>query len=189
MNFLGQVPLKNPSTHAQHFGAGSQHGKPYYHLGQECEKANVPRGNNRNPLDLSKTALARTKCNDRHSETTLHAFGDPLTHRSCRVSYNKDGMCMDSSSHYTKIGSKHLCAPRPDHPSALHRGHSMPEIHPWSRRRDQLRDPTPSYFNAAFSTTSDQVGKFYSAPLMTAPSASKFPKAQYDWYKTKESLR
>eukprot|EP00929_Paragymnodinium_shiwhaense_P112001 TRINITY_DN80251_c0_g1_i1.p1 TRINITY_DN80251_c0_g1~~TRINITY_DN80251_c0_g1_i1.p1 ORF type:complete len:188 (-),score=23.48 TRINITY_DN80251_c0_g1_i1:112-675(-) len=187
MNFLGQVPIKNPHIYASHYGSGSQHGKPYYHLGQECEKVSVPRNTVRMPLDLSQTEKFRTKINDPRRERTLHMFTDPPSARSCVVSHNASGGVMDSQSHWTKVGSKHMQQNRPDHQYAMARGHSDPAIHPWSQRRAQLRDPTPSFYNRAFSTTSDQLGKFYSSPLITDPSA--FPKQRFDWYKTKDKLR
>jgi len=187
MNFIGQVPLKNPHTCASHNGPGSQWGKPYYHLGQECEKAGVPRGTLKDPLSLARTQMHQTRLNIPAREKTLHVFNDPPSACSCVVSYNKDGLTMDSQSHYTKIGSKHMCLPRPDHQHAMHRSMSEPSIHPWGKRRSQFRDPTPSYMNAAFSTTSDEVGKYYSAPM--TKDHSKFPRNNYDWYGTKAKLR
>ncbi|CAJ1399533.1 unnamed protein product [Effrenium voratum] len=65
---------------------------------------------------------------------------------------------MDSHSHYTKVGSKHLCDPRPDHPHALARNISVPSLHPYNERRALLRDPTPWHFNENFSTSNDSYG-------------------------------
>eukprot|EP00928_Gymnodinium_smaydae_P088683 TRINITY_DN72746_c0_g1_i1.p1 TRINITY_DN72746_c0_g1~~TRINITY_DN72746_c0_g1_i1.p1 ORF type:complete len:188 (-),score=31.28 TRINITY_DN72746_c0_g1_i1:197-760(-) len=187
MNFVGQVPVKNPSTLTSHFGPGSQWGKPYYHLGQECEKPGVPRGTVGDPLGLSRSASSQTRINEWHKAKTLRVFADPPSARSCVVTRNKDGLVMDSLSHYTKIGSKHMCAPRPDHSHALHRSMTNPEIHPWSRRRDQLRDPTGAHFNAAFSTTTDEIGKFYHSHMIADPGL--LPKAKFEWFETKRRLK
>jgi len=185
MNFQA-IPIKNPHTYASHFGTGSEHGKPYYNLGQECEKLHVPRGNPRSPLSLSGTKHRQTRLNDCRNERLLHAFGDPPTHRSCVASYNKDGGLMDSQSHYSKIGSKHMCNPRADHPSAVARSQSMPQIHPWESRRKQFRDPTPWHFNAAFSTSSDGIGKFYSSHLIK--DQLLLSRTRFDWVDSKTKL-
>mmetsp|Transcript_72487 Transcript_72487/g.125727 ORF Transcript_72487/g.125727 Transcript_72487/m.125727 type:complete len:193 (-) Transcript_72487:132-710(-) len=185
MNFTS-CPVKNPTTHSAHFGPGSQHGKPYFHLGQECHRFDQPLPHPRSPLGLGHTAHRQTRGNNRHRENTLRVFGDPPSARSCHVSYNKDGLTMDSHSHVTKIGSKHMCEPRADHSLSLHRSLSNPEIHPWSRRRDQFRDPTPWHFNAAFSTTADGVGKFYHSEMM--PNKNMLPRDRFDWFHTKGNL-
>eukprot|EP00440_Ansanella_granifera_P007690 gb/GFBE01008320.1/.p1 GENE.gb/GFBE01008320.1/~~gb/GFBE01008320.1/.p1 ORF type:complete len:187 (+),score=17.10 gb/GFBE01008320.1/:1-561(+) len=186
MNFTS-CPVKNPHTNPSHFGPGSERGKPFYICGQECEKVNVPKGSARLPLSLSGTAKWQCAPNQRHKERTLRVFGDPPSHRSCVVSHNKDGLVMDSTSHYTKVGSKHMCDPRPDHSHALHRSMTLPDMHPWDTRRAILRDPTPWHFNAAFSTTNDGYGKFYSSHLLTEPSVMK--RSNFDWRTTKLKLK
>lgn len=204
-------PVKVPHTYSSHFGPGSQWGKPYYPLGQECEKpigaqqvqppgtpltrysapdsTSVPAPCIRDhPLDLSYTRHRRSCPNQRHREKTLRVFGDPPSSRSCVVTHNKDGLVMDSLSHYQKIGSKHFIDPRPDHSLTLHKSLSSPHINPWNHRRAQFCDPTPWHFNAAFSTASDEIGKFYSAPLMKERDSRSLPRMKYDWYGTKEHL-
>lgn len=97
---------------------------------------------------------------------------------------------MDSHSHYVKIGSKHMCDPRPDNSDSLRRSMSLPGVHPWDTRRSLLRDPTPWHFNAAFSTTSDGYGKFYSSHMLnnvTYPSV--FKRHNFDWQTTKLKLK
>mmetsp|Transcript_36593 Transcript_36593/g.105441 ORF Transcript_36593/g.105441 Transcript_36593/m.105441 type:complete len:177 (+) Transcript_36593:124-654(+) len=168
-----------PTTYPSHYGPGSQHGKPYYPLGQECFKPPPSRGPQSSPMRLDRTAHQQTAPNDRHRERTLHVFGDPPTHRSCVATHNKDGGLMDSHSHYTKIGSKHMCDPRPDHSLSMHKSMSLPGIHPWESRRGQLRDPTPWHFNAAFSTTSDAIGKFYSSHMMSDPML--LSRTRFNW--------
>mmetsp|Transcript_14420 Transcript_14420/g.36388 ORF Transcript_14420/g.36388 Transcript_14420/m.36388 type:complete len:193 (-) Transcript_14420:105-683(-) len=185
MNFQN-IPVKNPTTHASHIGPGSQHGKPYYPHGQECYKVSVPGPSARAPLDVRGTARWQTRPNNRYEERTLHVFGDPPTHRSCVASHNKDGGLMDSQSHYLKVGSKHMCDPRPDHSFSMHRSMSLPDRHPWEARRGQLRDPTPWHFNAAFSTTSDGVGKFYHSHLMTDKLLHS--QTRYNWTAGKDQL-
>mmetsp|Transcript_72144 Transcript_72144/g.204517 ORF Transcript_72144/g.204517 Transcript_72144/m.204517 type:complete len:199 (-) Transcript_72144:67-663(-) len=175
MNF-SSVPIKNPHTQATHFGPGTERGGPYYHLGQECHKAEVPRGNPLAPLDLSATKSLQRRANDATRERTLHVFRDPPSARSCRISHNKDGLVMDSHSHYTKIGSKHLCDPRSDHTHALKRATSnsasLPDLrsHPSNLRRSMLRDPAPYMMNAAFSTSSSVIGQCYHKHLAPDPA-------------------
>jgi len=154
------------SLHPSHFGPGSQWGKPYYHLGQECEKV---AGDARSPLALSSTELAQTRANNRFKERTLSVYADLPSQRSQRVTVNKDGLSMDSRSHYTKIGSKHMCDARPDHSQALYRSASLPHLHPYDQRRSQFKDPAPWYHNAAFSTTSQGIGLFYSGSMNSEP--------------------
>eukprot|EP00933_Yihiella_yeosuensis_P081078 TRINITY_DN94617_c0_g1_i1.p1 TRINITY_DN94617_c0_g1~~TRINITY_DN94617_c0_g1_i1.p1 ORF type:complete len:190 (+),score=6.86 TRINITY_DN94617_c0_g1_i1:83-652(+) len=188
MAMFKNIPIKNPHTYSSHFGHGSEHGKPFYHLGQECEKSKVPGyiTDPRRPLDLSKTQGWQCRPNRRREEQHLRVFGDPPTHRSCVVTHNKDGLGMDSFTHYSKVGSKHMIDPRPDHPDALYRSISVPSIHPWDKRRSILRDPTPHHFNAAFSTTSDGYGKFYSNHLTTDPTMMR--RTNFDWLTTKSKL-
>mmetsp|Transcript_60539 Transcript_60539/g.131188 ORF Transcript_60539/g.131188 Transcript_60539/m.131188 type:complete len:187 (-) Transcript_60539:212-772(-) len=186
MNFKGCIPVKQSATLPSHYGPGSQWGKPYYHLGQEYERPPRSRSCAGSPLDLSRTAKCQTTLNRRVKERHLRVFGDPPSARSCVVSCNKDGTAMDSLSHYTKVGSKHMCGARPDHHSSLSRSHSEPGV-PWGQRRSLLRDPTPWYFNAAFTTTSDGYGKFYHSPVMANPSL--LPRERFDWLREKESLR
>mmetsp|Transcript_10279 Transcript_10279/g.25781 ORF Transcript_10279/g.25781 Transcript_10279/m.25781 type:complete len:174 (-) Transcript_10279:72-593(-) len=168
-----------------YYGPGSQWGKPFYHQGQECEKINLPRASpSRGPLDLSTSAHMQTRANDRLQESSLRIFADPPTHRSCHAAHNKDGGMMDSHSHYVKVGSKHMCDPRPDRSSSMTRSMSVPGVHPWDARRVQMRDPTPWHFNAAFTTTSDGVGKFYHSHLMTQKLLH--PRQKHDgWAHTK----
>merc|ERR1712113_947592 len=99
---------------------------------------------------------------------------------------NKDGLVMDSQSHYTKIGSKHMCDPRPDHSHSLHKSLSVPELHPWNNRRSQFKNPTPWHFNAAFSTTSDQVGQCYHSHLVSEPGLKN--RTRFDWRSTENNL-
>eukprot|EP00927_Polykrikos_kofoidii_P049895 TRINITY_DN43896_c0_g1_i1.p1 TRINITY_DN43896_c0_g1~~TRINITY_DN43896_c0_g1_i1.p1 ORF type:complete len:213 (-),score=18.84 TRINITY_DN43896_c0_g1_i1:52-642(-) len=161
-----------------HYGPGSQWGKPYYHLGQECEKNNVPKPSARTPMTIARSASSQTRLNDVRREKFLHVYSDPPSARSCRVAYGANNAPIDGMSHYTKIGSKHLCEPRGDHPIALARSSSSPEV-PWGRRRELLKDQTPHHFNAAFTTTSGEVGRFYHHHLMRDPNM--FPKSRYDW--------
>uniref|UniRef100_A0A6U9CCY3 Uncharacterized protein n=1 Tax=Zooxanthella nutricula TaxID=1333877 RepID=A0A6U9CCY3_9DINO len=185
MNFTN-VPVRNPHTNSSHFGPGSEHGKPFSHLGQVCEQARRPRGIADAPLSLQTTAHQQTALNDRHRERMLHVFGDPPTHRSCHATHNKDGGLMDSLSHHAKIGSKHMCDPRPDHAFAMHRSLSVPGAHPWESRRAQLRDPTPWHFNAAFTTSNDGIGKFYSSHMMADPIL--LSRTRYRWTDGKTRL-
>jgi len=160
------APVRSNSLHASHYGPGSQWGKPYYRLGQECEKVRPGTGS---PLNLDATLFAQTRINDRLKERTLSVFADLPSQRSQRVSLNKEGSSMDSRSHYVKIGSKHMSEVRPDHPHALHRSASLPHLHPYDHRRAQFKDPTPWHFNAAFSTTSNGIGIFYSSDKVADP--------------------
>eukprot|EP00930_Biecheleria_cincta_P095163 TRINITY_DN87173_c0_g1_i1.p1 TRINITY_DN87173_c0_g1~~TRINITY_DN87173_c0_g1_i1.p1 ORF type:complete len:190 (+),score=18.66 TRINITY_DN87173_c0_g1_i1:88-657(+) len=189
MNFK-DCPVKNPTTHATHFGPGSQWGKPYYELGQECAKDRVPVGSARHPLSLSGTASWQCTPNQRRREVqTLRRFDDPPSARSCVVSTNKDGLVMDSQSHYVKIGSKHMCDPRPDNNHSLGRSMSLP-CHPWDTRRSLLRDPTPYHFSAAFSTTSDGYGKFYSSHMLDKRTYQSVVKRHnFDWQTAKLKLK
>lgn len=188
MNFKA-IPTKTPHTYSSHFGPGSQWGKPYYALGQQCEKPGMPAPTIRDhPMELSHTTLRRSLPNCRHREKTLRIFGDPPSARSCVVTHNKDGLVMDSLSHYAKIGSKHHCDPRPDHALTLHKSLSSPNVNPWNTRRAQFSDPTPWHFNAAFSTASDEIGLFYRAPKMSETDRCRLPRTRHDWYDTKEAL-
>eukprot|EP00931_Biecheleriopsis_adriatica_P065810 TRINITY_DN40284_c0_g1_i1.p1 TRINITY_DN40284_c0_g1~~TRINITY_DN40284_c0_g1_i1.p1 ORF type:complete len:182 (+),score=15.64 TRINITY_DN40284_c0_g1_i1:69-614(+) len=178
MNFA-ECPVKVPHTQPTHFGPGSQWGKPYYSLGQEFEKVNVPKGSARNPLSLSGTAGWQTSLNQRHKEVTLKVFGDdPPTHRSCVVSIADNGNTLDSVTHTHKVGSKHLIQSHPTRsPVPLGRSASMPHS-----RRTLLKDPTPWHFNAAFTTSNDGYGKFYSSHLIKDPYVSKRSTKHFDWH-------
>mmetsp|Transcript_27724 Transcript_27724/g.56084 ORF Transcript_27724/g.56084 Transcript_27724/m.56084 type:complete len:225 (+) Transcript_27724:34-708(+) len=160
------APVRTNSVHPSHYGPGSQWGKPYYRLGQECEKT---LGDTKSLMSLDGTMLQQTRTNDRAKERTLTVFADLPSHRSQRVSFNKDGLAMDSQSHYVKIGSKHASEVRPDHSYAAYRSASLPHLHPYGDRRGQVKDPTPWHFNAAFSTTADGIGLFYSGSLAPDP--------------------
>lgn len=186
MNFNGQVPVKNPTTHSSHFGPGSQWGKPYYNLGQECHKSDVKGPDRRNPLSLTGTQHQQCRINERLNERTLRMFGDRPSARSCVVSHNKDGLVMDSTSHTIKIGSKHMQEPRPDHPHALYKSHSQPDLHPWATRRSCFKDQAPWMFNRPFTTTNEAIGNFYSSHLMSQPELHS--RTNYDWTKTKREL-
>uniref|UniRef100_A0A7S1WMY2 Uncharacterized protein n=1 Tax=Alexandrium catenella TaxID=2925 RepID=A0A7S1WMY2_ALECA len=170
------APVRTNAVHACHFGPGSQWGKPYYRLGQECEKS---LGSTRSPMALDSTLLQQTRTNDRIKEKTLCVFADLPSHRSHNVSFNKDGLAMDSQSHYTKIGSKHACEVRPDHSFAAYRSASLPHLHPYNSRRAQFKDPTPWHLNAAFSTTNDAIGLFYSSNRVSEPLLRK--RATANW--------
>mmetsp|Transcript_21222 Transcript_21222/g.38740 ORF Transcript_21222/g.38740 Transcript_21222/m.38740 type:complete len:192 (+) Transcript_21222:39-614(+) len=191
MNFK-DVPCrssKHDSVHPSHFGPGSQWGKPYYNCGQEHAKLNATAPPERFPMDLSRSRSRQTLPNVWDKESTLRTFGDPPSSRSCTVSINKDGLCMDSHTHVTKIGSKHMCDPRPSQPLSFTRSLSVPGRHPYELRRTQFSDPTPWHFNAAFSTTNDEIGKFYSSPWMPKTELDKMTRAKYDWTTTKKALR
>eukprot|EP00439_Symbiodinium_sp_Y106_P018164 s500_g2.t1 len=183
---LKDIPIKNPYTYSSHFGPGPQWGKPFYPMGQECEKMNVPRSRGSNPLSLSATASFQCQPNTRF-ERTVHKLHDPPSARSCIVSHNQDGLFMDSMSHYTKVGSKHLCDPRPDHPSALARGVSVPSLHPYNERRALLKDPTPWHFNEAFTTSNDCYGLFYSSHMIKDPTVHR--RNNFDWVRTKRKMK
>mmetsp|Transcript_24170 Transcript_24170/g.71937 ORF Transcript_24170/g.71937 Transcript_24170/m.71937 type:complete len:204 (-) Transcript_24170:73-684(-) len=199
MNFHGEIPCKTFQPHASHFGIGSQQGKPYFPLGQQCERGNVPqrRSTYGDPCDLSATAHMQTRQNNHHKEySTMRTYRDMPDDRSCRVSINKEGATsMDSFSHAHKIGSKHMSDPRPDHAAFgatrgitagnLHRSMSLPSVHPYDARRSQLRDPTPWHLNKAFTTTSDGVGKFYSSHMMSDPLLKT--RNTFNWTQTKGS--
>eukprot|EP00913_Durusdinium_trenchii_P017311 g16279.t1 len=152
----------NPTTLPSHFGPGSQWGKPYYPMGQECEKVHVPRSRGTNPLSLSATANWQCVPNTRF-ERTMHVLHDPPSSRSCVVSHNPDGLFMDSQSHYTKVGSKHLCDPRPDHPHALARTISVPSMHPYNERL------------------------FYSSHLIQEPTVHR--RNNFDWIRAKRKMK
>lgn len=159
MNFKS-CSVKTPHTYPHHQGPGAQWGKPFWELGQEYKKPNPPR-DCRTPTSLRSTSHQQRRCNDRNREYTLHTFADPPSHRSCVVSHNKDGLWMDSQSHFAKIGSKHMCAPRADQHASIHRNLSLPDMHPYQQRRGQFRNPEPWVFNAAFTKSSDNIGSFY----------------------------
>ena len=101
VSFFMSLVARNPSTLSSHFGPGSQWGKPFYPMGQECEKVNVPRSSK--VLSLSATAQWQCLPNSR-LERTVRKLHDPPSARSCIVSHNPDGLFMDSQSHYTKAG-------------------------------------------------------------------------------------
>merc|ERR1719491_492468 len=92
-----------------HYGPGSQHGKPYYPFGQECNKGEVPWPDPRAPLSFQGTAHMQTSGGNRKGEKLLYTYPDPPTDRSVGVSFNKTGGPMDSISHTYKVGSKHMC--------------------------------------------------------------------------------
>mmetsp|Transcript_49785 Transcript_49785/g.131602 ORF Transcript_49785/g.131602 Transcript_49785/m.131602 type:complete len:201 (-) Transcript_49785:69-671(-) len=199
MNFHGEIPVRSFQPHTSHFGAGSQHGKPYFPMGQHCNRDNVPQKTRTSgdPCDLSHTAHMQTRQNNHHKEKTLRVYRDHPDDRSCRASYSKEGATsMDSFSHAHKIGSKHMCDPRPDHAAFgstrgitagnLHRSMSLPSMHPYDARRANFRDPTPWHMNAAFTTTSDAHGKFYSSHMMSDPLL--LTRNTFNWTQTKRDL-
>lgn len=171
MNFKS-VPVGRPPVFASHCGVGSQHGKPYYPLGQEANRCDVPRADPRSPLSLSGTAHMQTAPNDRNT-SLLRTFTDPPTHRSVAVSTSNLGGQMDSTSHTWKIGSKHLSQPEPPGCSGrtaklLGRTRSVPTLGGAAElRRDFYKDPTRHHLNAAFTTSGDSIGKFYHSHLMS----------------------
>lgn len=160
-------------THPSHFGPGSQHGKPYYPLGQECSRPAASKGPAVAPLSLGRTAHRQTAPN-RHEEEALRAYAEPPSQRSCAAACNKDGGGMDSRSHCWKIGSKHIGDRRQMRSASS------------GARRGPLRDPTPWHFNAAFSTTGDAVGKFYSSHLISQPLL--LSRTRFDWVEGKRHL-
>lgn len=185
MNFK-EIPIKNPHTLPSHFGPGSQWGKPFYPMGQECEKINVPRSRGTNPLSLSATASWQCLPNTRF-ERSMRVLHDPPSARSCIVSHNAEGLFMDSQSHYTKVGSKHLCDPRPDHPHALARTISVPSMHPYNERRALLHDPTPWHFNDAFTTSNESYGLFYSSHMLKQPMVMR--RNNFEWQREKRRMK
>eukprot|EP00416_Gambierdiscus_australes_P042253 CAMPEP_0171097286 /NCGR_PEP_ID=MMETSP0766_2-20121228/47458_1 /TAXON_ID=439317 /ORGANISM="Gambierdiscus australes, Strain CAWD 149" /LENGTH=213 /DNA_ID=CAMNT_0011556463 /DNA_START=85 /DNA_END=724 /DNA_ORIENTATION=+ len=162
------APVKPTTLQPTNYGPGSQWGKPYYRLGQECEKVWSTSASNRSLTDLSSSLR-----NDHLKEESPKVAMDLPSHRSNHISMNENGLATDSQSYYTKIGSKHMCTERPDRPHALYRSTSLPQRHPYSERRAQLKDPTPWFFNAPFSTTSDQIGQFYSSHMIAEPMLRK----------------
>lgn len=172
---FSSIPVLNPHTYSMHMGPGCEHGKPFTECGQRHDepesKMNYLKSlASGDPLRV-KQAHRYNKPNTWKNEGQLKVFADPETDRSCIVTWNKDGLYMDSYSHYTKVGSKHMSHTRPD----LTR--SVPNL----RRREVYRDPSGYFFNKPFSTSSEVHGQFYHSPKMSKDMKERLHFMKYDW--------
>ncbi|CAD7949478.1 unnamed protein product [Amoebophrya sp. A120] len=120
------IPVITPYTYSSNMGPGSEHGGPFYPLGQQYHQPDMLADQlkkERNPpravitgvnTDFKLDSSRRLRWNDPKSgvvdQCTMYTYGQPDSHRSCVTSYNKDGLTMNSLSHYNKVGAKHLQA-------------------------------------------------------------------------------
>eukprot|EP00397_Hematodinium_sp_SG-2012_P057856 GEMP01072715.1.p1 GENE.GEMP01072715.1~~GEMP01072715.1.p1 ORF type:complete len:177 (+),score=29.09 GEMP01072715.1:29-559(+) len=176
MNF-SSCPVLRPYTYASHMGPGCEHGKPFFECGESYEE---PRRTikslklmEKNPL-ASVVAHQRTKLNDAKNESTLYTFGDPPSHRSRTVNYNKDGLQMHSLSHYAKIGSKHL--------NVLAHSRSSP-IHPMDEsKRMTFYDHSDVFVNGPWTTSSQAIGSLWHMPKNDTARTRAMPWLAHQWY-------
>eukprot|EP00392_Amoebophrya_sp_AT5.2_P003044 g3049.t1 len=151
MSGLKAIPIIRPHTYATNMGPGSEHGGPFYPLGQQYHQPTMlakqltkerelgPDPCHNYHLDTSR----RIRWNDPKSgvvdQTTMYTYGQPDSHRSCVISYNKDGLTMNSLSHYNKVGAKHMQAQSrssPFHGYFSEDRRKVPDIHTvlWDNR-------------------------------------------------------
>lgn len=117
-------PATRPHTFPWHMGPGNERGQPYWECGQvyhglyKLRDANnevyqkFGQANVYDPTHSSVAYQRTAKTNDPAKEDGfLLTYNHPDSHRSCKINYNSIGGTVNSSSHYAKIGSKHLSQP------------------------------------------------------------------------------
>ncbi|CAD7940983.1 unnamed protein product [Amoebophrya sp. A25] len=113
------IPIMAPHTYATNMGPGSEHGGPYYPNGNQYHQPDLLAKQLHREASLGRDTVTyhlptdkRLKDADPKSglrdQCTMYTYGQPDSHRSCVTSFNKDGLSMNSLSHYNKIGAKHM---------------------------------------------------------------------------------
>jgi len=175
MNFK-TVPVLRQYTYPCYMGPGCERGKPFSEVDQHYQQ---PKKTVRALEHMDKVHLGslvehqRCKLNDAKNEAILYTYGDPPSHRSRTVSYNKDGMPMHSLSHYSKIGSKHL--------NQLTHSRSSP-IHPMNeRQRTTYFDHSKVPLNGSWTTSSQNIGSMWHYPKGDPVLNKQMPWLAFDW--------